>query len=320
MAEIGSMIASTMNNMGRSLVDQVMSEYPLTAYLNVNDRVKPVDGGLQIQEPLSISLNPSVTWRNYREKIDFAEDDPFTFAVWDWRFLNGSVSWFEAQEKMCQGKSQIFDFVEEKIGNFRDSMKNGFSTGLWGDGSGKTMHGIQALFSYTNTYGGINRVGNTWWQPMNGTVLSTVEPLVLRGGTDGGIRKAYNLASGNGGAEPPDFAATTELLYTRIESLIDPQRIYENPKMIELGFPNHLMIDNMTVVWDTNCPTGWFPMLNSKYVKLRPHTGNVDSFNLTPRFDLYPEGQRGKAILGEWMGNMTCTRPNRQGLLTGKTA
>lgn len=318
MAEIASVIASTLSLMGKNLVDQVFSSDPLYAWLSAGNRIQPAPNGLNIVEPIAIGKNGTIGWRDYRDPIDFAEADPFTNITLPWRFLNGSISWYKHQEDTCAGESQVFDLVSELKDNFISSMSDVLATSLFTDGSAKQLHGIPAFLDNDNTYGGIDRTAaaNAIWQS---NILATSEAFALRGGTDKGFSHLYRLCSGNGGQDPPDFGVTTEDIFSWIESKIEPSRIYENPKMIELGYPNHIQVNNAILVWNNNCPTGQLHLLNSKYLKLRPHTSCAKKFFMTKPEDLTVNGQFGRVILVEWKGNIVCKRPNRMGSMTNKT-
>lgn len=328
MNDIGSLFVSTLAHMGREPVDQVFNGHPFYAWMNAQGRMKPVSGGTYIEEPVGIKKNGSVDFRGYRENIPLEEQDPLVMAQWEWRYMNGSVLWFEAQEKMNSGPDALFDLIQEMIDNLISSMRDTLSPGLFNGSNAKGITGLPYLLNPTGSYGGFDRTDAAYepWRPMAGDrsadgkgIYNTAEPIALYGGADGGIKRLYRACSGNGGVEPPDIAVTTEEIYEKIEASIEPQRIRTNGKMADLGFEDNLQIDNCVFIWDENCPAGTVNMLNSRYLKLRPHTSNKDNFNPTKPENTYSQGVRAKVILVEWMGNMTCTRPNRQGQLSNKS-
>ncbi len=330
MADIGSIVASTLNAMDhKEVVDQVFDAYPLMKMMGDG---QPVDGGAQIQKTVRTSSNSSVGARDYREDIPLNEQDPLDLALFDWKFLNGSVVWWDAQEKMNSGKAQIVDFIKELMENGKESLRESLATEQWQDGSGKHFDGIQAIIDIDNTYGGIDRsvAANAYWRAWagdrtaefggaSGYKFDTAEPLVVRGGADGGIQHLIYRCSGNGGFDPPDYAACSLALFEKILASYAPKEPKVNQKMADMGFPANVMIGSLTVFYDENAPSGSFSALNTKHCKMKPHTSNAKRFTITPPQNRYSHGQMGKVMLIEYMGNMVCRRPNRCGALTNKT-
>jgi hypothetical protein len=282
--------------------------------------------------------------RDYKTAIPMAESDPLQTVEIGRRYVNGSITWYDAQEEAnSSSKTRIISFVNTLIDNGKNSLADIIAQELWQGGTGEHLHGLPAIVSATNTYMGINRstVGNEWWKAnVGGTFsravgagktrtignLNSPEPLVIEGGADGGIRALYNACCDNGGTDGPDFGITNETLYNKIIALIGAERVRYNEKMAEIGYPENIQYKGAVIVWDANCgilagtpDTTTFYFLNSKYLKLRPYGAYAKGPVTTETVSLKPQGLMAKTKLMQWAGNLTCSRPSKVGALTGKT-
>jgi hypothetical protein len=332
-APFETMLASTLDYRGPKIYDQAFSAHPLAAWLKANDRVLVWEGGGEnIEQNIVIGKNDTFGARDYKEQLQFKETNPVRTVEIPSRFINGSITWYEAQEESNVGKFKIIDFVNTLIDNGEQSMSDVVGLEFWQDGTGEHLHGLGAILSATNTYMTINRAlaANVYWRAKTGAQFvgmdgvtygpfNTAEPLVIEGGTDGGIRGVYNACCDNGGTDGPDFAITTEGLYNKIVSLIGAERVRYNEKMAQIGYPENIQYKGMTIVWDRNCPAGEFGAVNSKYCKLRPYVGYSTTVKKTPPVSLRPLGLLAKSVIIQWRGNLVCVKPMRCGKLTAKT-
>ncbi len=329
MADIASIFASTLNARDqKEAQDQVFNAYPLFVMMGAPEGV---DGGAQIQKTVRKSKNTTVAARDYRESVPLNEMDSLDTALFPWKYLNGSVVWWDAQERMNTSKSQIVDLIKELVDNLDESMREGLALEMWEDGSGKHFDGILAIIDNDNVYGGIDRslAENAYWRAMcgdrsaegTGMKFDTAEPLVVRGGADGGIEHLYHKCAGNGGSDPPQFGAMPLDLYEKIKGSYDPKYIAnsQNKQMADVGFTANFMIGGTTFFYDENCPSGSLVMVNTKHTKRKPHTANASKPTVTPPQPRYANGQFGKVVLVQQMENIVCRRPNRCGALTNKS-
>lgn len=347
-----TLLALQLDTRKQKTYDQVIDAHPLTAWMRAGKRIEPwEEGGENIEFNLQVDLNDTFAARDYKTQLQFAEQNPIITAEIPRRFINGSMTWYEAQEESNRGKFKIRDFVDTLIGNAQAAAADALALEMWQGGTGEHLHGIPLIVDHARTYAGITTEptttpANNYWcakdtdaghtsivvtHPNGNTVTygpyHTSEALVREGGTDGGIRKLYNDCCLNGGTGGPDFAITSETLYNRLAVLVGAERIVHNEKMAQIGYPENFMYRKATVVWDRNCGAAagtpdatTFYFLNSEYLKLKPYIEYAKGFKSTATFTQYANGVWAKARLMQWCGNLICYKPQRCGRLTNKTA
>lgn len=315
MADLYSVVTTTLKSYGRKMYDQVFDDLPFYFWMRQKGRQKPLSGGLSIQEQLEIKENTTIDWRYPKETFPIDEQDPFFYASFDWRTIDGSIPLFFDDERKNRGEFQLSDLAEGLVRNAEKTMKKKIAAALFSDGTDpKKMDGLEAIIDTDNVYGGINRAtaGNEWWQS---NVKSTTEAYAITGGTDGGLRRLYNLCT-QGGLDQPDFILTTMELWEKHNALLSSQQRFENPKLAEAGFRN-LMFDNAAITWDPGVPAGTVYVLTTEYIKLRPDTMCAEKFITRPKIAMHNQWADVIPIL--WVGNMTCVNPRFEGKMTGKS-
>jgi hypothetical protein len=191
-----------------------------------------------------------------------------------------------------------------------ESMREGFNQMFFADGtgnSGKDWLGLAAIVDSAGTVGGINRAtaGNEFWQSYE---EGTAGALSLAD-----MATAYNSVSV--GNDHPDMMLTTQTLFEKYESLLQPQLRYTDAKTADAGFQN-LLFKSAPVTYDVHCQAGTMYFLNSKYLTLVGHSGKW--FEQTDF--VRPENLDARYALIMCYGNLTCRNRAKQGKLTGRTA
>jgi hypothetical protein len=113
----------------------------------------------------------------------------------------------------------------------------------------------------------------------------------------------------------PSIIITTQTLFEKYISLVQPSLRLVNTKMADLGFQN-VEYMGIPIVFDEACPTGWMLFLNDKYLRLRVHP-DAD-FKVTEKKE--PANQLVFTQQVYWLGNLTLNNSRFQGALTAKTA
>jgi hypothetical protein len=108
---------------------------------------------------------------------------------------------------------------------------------------------------------------------------------------------------------------TTQTLFEKYESLLQPQLRYTDAKTADAGFQN-LLFKSAPVTYDVHCQAGVMYFLNSKYLTLVGHSGKW--FEQTDF--VRPENLDARYALIMCYGNLTCRNRAKQGKLTGRTA
>lgn len=292
----------------KTLTDNIFTARPLTWYLSQKNRINYLDGGAKILEPLVYAGATTAGSYSGTDTIALADDQPFTNAEFDWKQFAASVTITGIDEAKNSGEAAIVNLLEAKMMNTEETIKEEMNQMFFSDGtgnSGKDWLGLEAIISSGDTLGNIDGGTEAWW---NSTVDSTAGALTLAQMTN-----LYNTVSK--GNDKPDFVMTTQDLFEKYESLLQPQLRYSDTKTADAGFEN-LMFKSAPVMFDAHCPGGTAYFINSKYIQLVGHR-NVWFKN---RGWVMPQDADVRYLLLLSYGNMTCRNRARLGKLTNKTA
>jgi hypothetical protein len=307
-ANFNEILTTTLANYRKTLADNVFTARPLTYWLMDKGRIRMVNGGTKIVEPLIYGQNSTVAPYSGYDSISLTAQTGITAAEYDWKQYAVSIAISGIEEAKNNGEQQIINLLEAKIMQAEESMKEGFNTMFFADGSAtNAWNGLGNLVEASGTVGGINRAtaGNEYWRSYE---ENTAGALTLAQ-----MNTAYNTVSV--GSDLPDTVLTTQTLYEKYESLLQPQLRYTDTKTADAGFQN-LLFKSAPVMYDTGCTAGNVYFLNSKYLTL---VGHSDKWFAHTDF-VRPTAQDARFALILCYGNLTCRNAKKQGKLTAKTA
>lgn len=310
-ANFDALLSTTLANYRPQLTDNIFTARPLTYFLMDKGRIRMQDGGTKIVEPLVYGQNGTVSSYSGYDTISLTAQEGISAAEYDWKQYAASIAISGIEEAKNNGEAAILNLLEAKIMQAEESMKEGFNQMFFGDGtgnSGKNWLGLGALVESGNTVGGINSAagqGNDWWRSYE---ENTAGALTLAQ-----MATAYNSVSN--GNDHPDMILTTQTLFEKYESLLQPQLRYTDTKTANAGFQN-LLFKAAPVAYDVHCTAGVVYFLNSKYLTLVGHSGKWFAQTDFVR----PENLDARYALIMCYGNLTCRNRARQGKLTAKTA
>lgn len=309
-ANFDSLLSTTLANYRDQLTDNIFTARPLTNFLMDKGRIRMLDGGTKIVEPLVYGLNGTVGSYAGYDTISLTAQEGMSAAEYDWKQYAASIAISGIEEAKNNGEAAIINLLEAKIMQAEESMREGFNQMFFGDGtgnSGKDWLGLAAIVDSAGTVGGINRatVGNEFWRSYE---EGTAGALTLAD-----MATAYNTVSV--GNDHPDMVLTTQTLFEKYESLLQPQLRYTDAKTADAGFQN-LLFKSAPVTYDVHCQSGTMYFLNSKYLTLVGHSGKWFAQTDFVR----PENLDARYALIMCYGNLTCRNAAKQGKLTGRTA
>lgn len=310
-ANFDSLLATTLANYRDQLTDNIFTARPLTYFLTDKGRIRMVDGGTKIVEPLIYGVNDTVASYSGYDTISLTAQDGISAAEYEWKQYAASIAISGIEEAKNNGEAAILNLLEAKVMQAEESLREGFNQMFFADGSGnsgKDWNGLEGLVADDNTIGGIDRTDS----PANDFWKSYVE------GTAGALSladmaSAYNTVSV--GNDHPDMVLSTQTLFEKYESLLQPQLRYTDAKTADAGFQN-LLFKAAPVTFDVHCPSGTMYFLNSKYLTLVGHSGKWFSQTEFIR----PENMDARYALIMCYGNLTCRNAKKQGKLTNRTA
>lgn len=305
-----ALLSTTLANYRDQLTDNIFTARPLTYFLQDKGRMRMLNGGTKIVEPLIYGTNATVGSYSGYDSIALTAQAGITAAEYDWKQYAASIAISGIEEAKNNGEQEIINLLEAKIMQAEESMREGFNQMFFSDGtgnSGKDWNGLGNLVEASGTVGGINRAtaGNEYWRSYE---ENTATALTLAQ-----MSTAYNSVSV--GNDHPDMVLTTQTLFEKYEALLQPQLRYTDTKTADAGFQN-LLFKAAPVVYDEHCTAGIVYFLNSKYLTLVGHSGKWFEQTAFVR----PEDLDARYALIMCYGNLTCRNAAKQGKLTAKTA
>jgi hypothetical protein len=315
-ANFDALLSTTLANYRDKLTDNVFTARPLTYWLSDKGRIRTESGGTKIVEQLIYGQNDTVKSYSGYETLSLTPQEGITAAEYEWKQYGASIAISGIEEAKNNGEHAIIDLLEAKIMQAEESLREGFNQMFFGNGtgnSGKNWNGLGNLIERGNTVGGIDSsvvtapgvVGNEFWNSYEENTAGALTLLQMA--------TAYNSVSV--GNDHPDLILTTQTLFEKYESLLQPQLRYTDTKTAEAGFQN-LLFKGAPIMYDVHAPAGTMFFINSKYLKLVGHT---DKWFAQTDF-VRPENQDARFALIMCYGNLVCSNRAKQGKLTAKTA
>ena len=310
-ANYTALLSTTLANYRDKLTDNVFSARPLTYWLSDKGRIRTETGGTKIVEQLIYGQNSTVASYSDYETLSLTPQEGISAAEYDWKQYGASIAISGIEQAKNNGEHAIIDLLEAKIMQAEESMREGFNQMFYGDGtgnSGKNWNGLGNIIESGNTLGGINSAtgqGNDFWRSYEENTAGALTLLQMA--------TAYNSVSV--GNDHPDLILSTQTLFEKYESLLQPQLRYTDTKTADAGFQN-LLFKSAPIMYDVHAPAGTMYFINSKYLKL---VGHSDKWFAQTDF-VRPENQDAMFALIMCYGNLVCSNRAKQGKLTAKTA
>jgi len=303
-----ALLSTTLANYRDQLTDNIFTARPLTYFLQDRGRIRMLNGGTKIVEPLIYGTNSTVASYSGFDSLSLTPQQGISAAEYEWKQYAASITISGIEEAKNNGEQEIINLLEAKIMQAEESMREGFNQMFFGNGTGnggKNWNGLANIVEASGTVGGIDRSTESWWRSYedNGAGALTLAQMST----------AYNTVSV--GNDHPDMILTTQTLFEKYESLLVSNLRFTDTRTADAGFQN-LLYKAAPVVYDVHCDTGVMYFLNSKYLTLVGHTNKwfaQTSF-------VSPEDVDAKYALILCYGNLTCRNAKKQGKLTAKTA
>lgn len=306
---LDTILATTLANYLPKLEDNIFTARPLVFFLKEAGQVRTISGGERIQLPLIYAQNTTAGSYAGYDALPTTPQDGIGAAAYEWRQYGVSISISGIEEAKNNGPEEVIDLLEAKIMQAEETTYEKMDQMFFADGTGnggKDWNGLGNLVNQnTSTVGTIDPVAQTWWQSYRET---TAEVLSLAKMTT-----AYNTVSV--GNDRPNVILTTQTLFEKYESLLQPQLRFTDNRTADAGFQN-LMFKAAPITYDTYCTSGVMYLLNTKYIRL---TGHKDVWWKPTPF-VRPENQDARYAQILVYGNLGVSNRKKQGVLTAKTA
>lgn len=316
---LSELATTTIESRTGELADNMSKNAVLLYRLKERGKQKPVSGGRVIEQELNYAENG--TYRRYAgyDQVNISPSDVMTSAEFDWKQVAVAVSISGREQLINSGKERIIGLLASRIENAEKTMVNNLVSDCYSDGTAdgsKQIGGLQLLVSdaaTSGTVGGINRATWSFWQ--NQLFDFSVAGVTAGAATmQTAMNRLYLLTSRT--TDHTDLIIFDNTFYRYYwESLQAVQRI-TNEKMAAAGFEN-LKFMGADVCFDGGiggaCPANHGYFLNTDYIFYRPHRER-NMTALDP--DRYSVNQDAMVKLIGWMGNMTLSNAQLQGVMT----
>lgn len=295
MSVMDTVLHSTLTRSRKKLIMASIKSNAYMAWQFATNRVEYEDGGHEITNPLTLGRNPNVTSYEYYDGLPIAPTNEFSTVTYGWSRVAGSVIISDQEEDENQGEAQIFKLVRAKFQVLEESIKEKFSSYLYGSGTGLDPNGLTNVIPddpTTGSLGGLSRATETQWRPsaydFDGSIDST------------NIEEAYDdvlldLTLKN---DKPDVILVGRNLWRtykaacRDKVTIPLTNLTNGRRMFDLGFTG-ASHQNVSMLYDEDCPVNKAYFLNSKYLKMHilRHV-NMKTKSLSAPWDTDAKGKR----------------------------
>lgn len=312
-----------------SITDQIYRSNVLLYRLMANNK-KTIQGGTQIEVPLLFQRFANGGSYRGLDPFSTAQNDTIKNAAYDWKQYY--VTWSIDGLTMIKVDSPqaIANLLTLQSQQAYMEMAENLAAGLFSDGTGnggKDLDGLLATFGTANTYGGLSRTTNTWWQP------------TVQGGSGAGVAMTMALLQSEFGnltigGQHPTIIMSRQDQYNRYWALNQTSNQSQYPRqpgghdeiLASAGFTN-LLFNNVPWVVDSHVPDSSNinanGLTNSLVMMLNE---NVLSWAVSPRADFYlkpfqePYNQDGMVSALMFAGNLVTMNSTLQGAIANFTS
>lgn len=277
--------------------DQAYDDSPFLKMLKADNKIK-VRGGTSIQFPINYRKLAQSAATNPRAQVAFMAKDTITAGDdnWAWYRAESMIPWDDKVKN--RGPAEIVNLIRERTEELKRDLTDALATDL--HATSQTTNGLTPLAVIVDsaaTYAGIAVADAATWA---GNEDNATDTLTMFG--SGGLSQA--VMSATRGAKKPTLHVTTRNLWTKYESILQPNQRYEDKKMANLGFDS-LTLYGKPVVADSYCQTYYWYGLDMTAFELVCQEG--EDFVFTDWFDLKQAGfPDSVAKVGKFVGNVVC--------------
>jgi len=293
---LDTVLHATLERSRKKLIMASLKSNAFMAWAFSTKRVEVEDGGYNITNPLTVGRNPNVTSFSYYDALPVAQTDEFTTVEYRWSRVGGTVIISDQEQDENKGQSQIFKILKAKMEVLEESIKEKFSSYLYGAGAGKDPYGLEALIPddpTTGTLGGINRATESQWR-------TSAYDFGAGGITSSNIEEAFDdiLMDLTIKGEKPDLILAGRDIYRKYRAAVRDKLVINlgelkaGKGMVDLGFGG-IAHDKIPIVYDEDCPVNKAYFINSKYLRLHMLKGvNMKTKELAAPWDTDAIGRR----------------------------
>ncbi len=317
------LLTATLFRMERRFEDQIFDDLPLLSWMNgklatalrnvprqKNGVKKSVDGGESIVKEVMVNKNSTVGSYAGAEVIDTTIQDVGTRARYEFKQYSGAIGITGEDRRKNSGPSATANLLQARIDQTMLTLQERLSIGAYSDGTGnggKDLAGLQAIVSSSSTLAGLAPGTYPTWAAFENSSVGSY----AAGGKDA-IKVGINTVTIG---TMPDAMFTTQDVFQFIEKAEEDKERFVNADALKVGFTS-VMIKNIPVFFDRDCPSGTLYILNSRHLFFEVMASAdflVEPFQTPVNQDV----STAKVL---WMGAMTTNNRRKLGVLSSITA
>lgn len=257
----------------------VYEKSPLFYKLKKDNKVT-ISGGERLQWPVRLDELGTAGAVNPKAQVNFQAKQTRYPAQDEWGFYvaHNIITWDERAKNA--GKGKIIDLAKDRAQEISDDMNNKLYEDLFATTQGdNAITPLGDIVDSSTSYAGLDPATYSNWAAQEDSSTTT---LTLYG--SGSLSAIENDAMF--GDKGPNFHITTRDLQSKFESLLEPQKRYEDKEMADAGFKS-VSWHGYPVVSDVFVPANTWYGLDLDAIKLVAHSdygfGNVSEWmDFTP--------------------------------------
>lgn len=308
------LVSTTLRKHKPKIIDNVSNRNALLKRIMKKGNYEREDGGLTIVTNLDYAEN--ATYQRYSDwdTLNIQASDVISAAEYQWRQIALNVVSSGRELRINSGRNKLIKLAKAKITNALRTFNNNFSSDIYSDGTASNqINGLQALVADagTGTVGGINSTTFSFWQNQ---VFDCSANSVTSSATtiENSMLLPLWLNLDRGPDDCPDLIVMDNIYYKYFEASQTSLKRYMSADSADGGLVS-LKYKGADVLWDGNSgiPASHAYLLNTQYLKMCVHR----DADLEVMDGQRPINQDGEVIPVLWMGNMTLSNRNQQGVI-----
>lgn len=310
---LDNLYTTTWQNMKSTVRDQIFDATPFWFWLKEKGKLKTVEGGRFLTEPLQYAKNDNVSWIGKGGTVSLNDFEHLTIAQFNWRYLVGSIVRFGVDDQQNRGKNQIINLMMSKLDNTQNSLISEMETRLFGasGSSDDAIDGLQLLAaddptSSTNV-GAINQNTYSWWRNQEQTM--TGSSFAANG--VGVMRTMLNDCGNNLKMDFPDIILSGQTPFEWYEDVNLGYYQITNNKLADAGFMNQTF-KGIPMVWSPSCADTRMYFLNTNFIYFQYDP--MMNFDMT-EWKPIPDQVNDRAAQIVLAGSLTVARRRCQGVI-----
>lgn len=295
MATIETILNSVLERSRKRLITASIKSNALVAWAFAAGRVETEPGGYNITNPLVTGRNPNVASYTYYNELPVAQTNEFDKVTYTWSRVAGTVIISDQEQDENRGEAAVFRLMRAKMEVLERSIREKFSSYLYGAGAGDDPLGLAALIPddpTTGTLGGINRATETQWRTSSYDFNGSLDETNIEEAFDDTIMDLTMDAS------RPDVILCGRNIYrfyraaVRDKVTINISETNNGKRMMDLGFTG-IAHQAIPMLYDEDCPVNKAYFINSEHLKLHMLKGvNMKVKQLTAPWNIDAVGRR----------------------------